>query len=606
MQKKGMYKILIPIAALLLCGLIVLLERNGVTLDYINVGSSDVEFTQDIEQDTECLIIYVDEDEISNEVKDMMSVVLGSMKIGHDILEAGSFSEKYLKNYKTVVLALEDWDVLGESIFDICDWVKSGGNMMAAITPQPNMVFNAVALKLGIENGGTDYAAIKGLRILNECMIGAKEQDVYSLGEEPLEVSINVSLDNDSEVYVESDDGAVPIIWKTYYGDGEFVVINEAILSKFHRGFLCMAYTLFDEVSIYPVINASTFYLDDFPSPTPSGDAEYIERDYGIDVGSFYSTIWWPRVFAIGNKHDVKYSGFIIEEYSDQVEAPFDRNMFASQFVTFGNMLLNNGGELGFHGYNHMPLCIEGIDDDRLFGDYELWKSAEDIKAAVTELYEFSSDLFPKATFSVYVPPSNIISEAGIDALTEACPDIKVIAGTYLPDTESKVYEQEFGVDERGIIHTPRVTSGCLLGYYDYLNVFSELNFHFVQSHFMHPDDTLDVDRGAELGWEQLSSNFEQYMDYIYKSAPAIRNLTASEMGTAVLKYDKVSIDREYDEENKVLTVKLGGFSDEVYFLMRVNEGSLKKTDNCEAEHVTGNLYLVHATEDIINIHLGE
>ena len=86
MQKKGMYKILIPIAALLLCGLIVLLERNGVTLDYINVGSSDVEFTQDIEQDTECLIIYVDDDEISNEVKDMMSVVLGSMKIGHDIL----------------------------------------------------------------------------------------------------------------------------------------------------------------------------------------------------------------------------------------------------------------------------------------------------------------------------------------------------------------------------------------------------------------------------------------------------------------------------------------------------------------------------------------
>ncbi len=606
MHKKEMNKILIPIIVLLLCGFVVLLERNGVTHDYINVISSNVEFTRDFEQEKECLIIYADGNEVSKDIKDMMSFVLDSMKVGHDIVSAEFFEKESLENYETVVMALEDWDVFGETIFDICDWVKSGGNMMAAITPQPTVVFNAVALKLGIENGGKNYTSIKGLKILNECMIGAKERDVYSLGNEPLEVSLDVVLGSDSEVYVESEDGTVPIMWKTPYGDGAFVVINEAILSKFHRGFLCMAYTLFNDVSIYPVINASTFYLDDFPSPTPSGDAEYIERDYGVDVGSFYSTIWWPRVLSIGNKYGVKYSGFIIEEYSDQVEAPFERNILASQFVTFGNMLLNSGGELGFHGFNHMPLCIEGIDDDRLFGDYELWKSADDIKAAMTEVYEFASDLFPKATFSVYVPPSNIISDAGIEALTTACPDIKIIAGTYLPDEESKVYEQEFCVDERGIIHTPRVTSGCKLGYYDYLNVFSELNFHFVQSHFMHPDDTLDVDRGAELGWETLSENFENYMDYIYTSAPVIRNLTASEMGTAVLKYDKVSVNREYDEENKTLTVKLGGFSDEAYFLMRINEGKLIGTTNCEAEHVTGNLYLVHATEDTINIYLGE
>ena len=48
---------------------------------------------------------------------------------------------------------------------------------------------------------------------------------------------------------------------------------------------------------------------------------------------------------------------------------------------------------------------------------------------------------------------------------------------------------------------------------------FPELNMHFVNSHFMHPDDLLDEDRGAALGWEKLKKRLDQYMTWLNESA---------------------------------------------------------------------------------------
>lgn len=103
-------------------------------------------------------------------------------------------------------------------------------------------------------------------------------------------------------------------------------------------------------------------------------------------------------MMELEEKYGILHTGLIIENYSDEVAAPFEGNKETSRFLKFGNMLLNNGGELGFHGYNHMPLCLEGIDEDKQYGDYKLWKSSEDIETALKELRDFSEKLFPDKT----------------------------------------------------------------------------------------------------------------------------------------------------------------------------------------------------------------
>lgn len=611
MKKRNVAKVLLPLLALMICGVVVLAERYGVTSKYIASGQEameEMDFSAGVSEKASCLILTCAQDNTSVIYEDMITFVLDDMRIAYDVLEIGEeTSLEMLSDYRTLVVTFEDWSILDAHLLTISDWVRAGGAMMNMCTPVPNASFLTMSSKLGVESGGINYVPITGFQVMNHSMIGGKEGEIFWYsddGTEELETSLNVFLKNDCEILLASEDGSVPILWKYNYGDGTFVIFNVVITDKYQRGFVSLAYSELEDVCIYPVINGSAFYLDDFPSPVPEGNGEYLKRDYGVSIASFYSTIWWPKVLAWGETYQLRYTGLIIEKYSDEVEAPFDASVEEAQFTTFGNMLLNNGGELGFHGYNHMPLCVAGIDDGKQYGEYELWKSAEDIEAAIRELYRFSAKLFPEAQFQVYVPPSNIMSEAGLAALLEACPGIKIIASTYFNDSEGKAFEQEFEVDENGVIHTPRVVSSLSLTNYQKVAALAELNYHYVQSHFMHPDDLLDEDRGAAVGFEELSRQFEAYLEWLYTSAPNIRNLTGSGMGTAVLQYDKLTVRRDRLED--ALLVKIGGFSGAAEFLMRINEGTFEEIEGGTCEQVAENLYAIHATSDVLKIYLGE
>ena len=351
-----------------------------------------------------------------------------------------------------------------------------------------------------------------------------------------------------------------------------------------------------DSSCIYSVINGSAYFIDDLPSPFPEGTNEYIYRDYGISNTEFFSSVWWPDIIEWENKFGIKHTGLIIELYNDTMKAPFETNNNTSDYITIGNMLLNNGGELGLHGYNHQPLIFKGINDDMQFGYYKMWENEDDMRGALTELYNFASELYKTEKFSVYVPPSNIISLEGEKILKETCPDIRIVAASYLPDSDVKACIQEFCIDDAGLINTPRITSGCLFDYYNKVTALSELNFHYVQSHFTHPDDCLDVDRGAKVGWERLKLNFEEYCSWILNTAPDLRNMTGSEFGTAVEQFCNVSVNREYTDNG--IKVRLGGFSNEAYFLMRVNDGNITNATGCDYTKVGYDLYLIHATDD--------
>ena len=58
---------------------------------------------------------------------------------------------------------------------------------------------------------------------------------------------------------------------------------------------------------------------------------------------------------------------------------------------------------------------------------------------------------------------------------------------------------RNFEVAKDGIVEQPRIISGAIIDNYMKMAALSELNMHFVNSHFIHPDDLLDEDRGAAL-----------------------------------------------------------------------------------------------------------
>lgn len=547
------------------------------------------------QQDAECLILWEDDGGYGTMAKELMEDVLSQMKIPFDVCEGKNVEEVSFEDYSKIILSMTNWDLLDDAVLALNEWVYNGGGLQVMFPPNVNGYFQLMQKTLGIRGISSDMAFVDKIHFTGDFMLGGSRDFEIT---DPYESSLSVSLNEDCTVHLESaGDSPVPLIWSRDVGKGRIVFDNLSFLTKDYRGFYSASYSLLGDTCAYPVINSSTFYIDDFPSPVPGGNSDYIKDDYGMTIEEFYIQVWWNNIYDLGEKYDIRYTGLIIEQYSDIVEAPFERNADVQRYRYFGNMLLRQGGELGFHGYNHMPLCLIGFDYGNEYDTYKLWESYDDMKQSIQELKEFSQNIFPDEQFRVYVPPSNILSDEGREMLITEFPEIVAIASLYLPGDIA--YVQEFEVSDDGVVETPRIISGYLMESDTYIAALSELNFHFVNSHFQHPDDVLDEDRGAKLGWDTLYSNLCNYMEWLYSSAGSIRNLTGTELAGAVQVYDELEVKRT--ETEKGLTLKLEGFKDEAWLMVRINKGTPGQVEGGTLENLQGDLYLLKAeTPEIV------
>lgn len=542
------------------------------------------------------LLIYHNGNEVSAYIREEFSQVLDGMKISYDEADLAVSRELHPEHYDKISIALNDLSLLGDTIFDLLDWVRDGGSLLFLFPMDNNGSLQVVSGELGIRENSYEYTMVESLRFTSDIMLGGMDKE-YRITD-PFESSMTVILDEDCTVHMTAGgERALPLLWETGRGEGKIVVMNLGIIEKAYRGFYSAAYSLLGDSCLYPVINGSAFYLDDFPSPVPGGDSQYIQRDYGMDIATFYSNVWWPDVLSLAEDYGIRYTGVVIEDYSDLTEPPLVRYQDIYRFRYFGNQVLQNQGEIGFHGYNHMPLCLESFDYKGVYS-YEKWPSVDAMLSSLTELNDFCASLFPDETFQVYVPPSNILSEEGRQMIGELFPQIRTIASIYFPG--EFVYTQEFMVSEDGVIETPRIISGCMIDDYMEIAALSELNFHFINSHFQHPDDVLDPDRGAEPGWETMFARLTEYVDWLYTAAPDIRNLTGSEMAAAVQRYYYVNPRVEHREEEMIIT--LDSFADEAWFFLRANDWEPGEVTGGSLTRLTGNLYLLQAEKQQVTI----
>lgn len=600
MNIKNLKNAIYPIAVLILIGFLLLFERMGIgytasgqSLSFLS--QSEMSGKKDFSKAEKVCLIITDSDDIyADKYLSQLKFILESVWVGYDVADISQRGLPQLSEYKTVVSVLDDIDSLDEDVLTLLEWVKGGGRMLFLAPLAPSTIVSAIAPKLGISEYSFNYVANTGIRILTDFMIGAKGFE-YKWVNYTID-SLNMGVSGNVTIHAESIEG-YPMLWETEYGKGRFVINNLASFDKPMRGMMLSAYSLLEDSFAYPVINASAFFIDDFPSPIPTGYNEYITRDYKRDIESFYNNIWWPDMLNLAQMYGLKYTGLLIETYEDSVTAPFKRNSDATRYSYFGNLIVALGGEIGYHGYNHQPLCLDGFDFVDDLG-YKTWPSVEQMSKGFDELVDFCSDIFPETDFTTYVPPSNILSDEGRQMLAENYPHIKTISGIY-----SKIhneYEQEFDIDKYGHVNFPRVISGTMLDSYSKWMAISELNYHFINSHFFHPDDVLDPERGAEYGWEKMYSDFSEYVGWLYKSAPPINNCSAADAAKATQRYDVLSF--ESSEKNSVMSIDIDNFHDRAYFLIRIRGGEAYEVDGGSVEKLTGELYLLRADTDRVYI----
>ena len=601
-KTKRFHELILVAFGFILIFTLLLIERIGIL--YQGTASdmallTDDKITNDKKtgSNSKCLVIWEEGDATSEKALKVYDQILTDMRVSHDDMNIGENTQdidKVISKYNSVVLAMSNLEILGKDITKVTGWVGDGGRLLFGIPPFKSSNFEFISDKLGIVSSSNNYAKVDDFVSEEGYMLGA--QRTYPIID-GYESSLSVVLDSDATVYAHTADDTVPLVWARDYQKGRFVVCNFGYTEKAYRGIFSSAYTLLDDVFIYPVINASTFYLDDFPSPVPAGNGEYVKRDYKMGIADFYSRVWWPDMLALGRDHNIEYTGLIIETYQDTTEGELKANESTANYYYYGNMLLNQGGELGYHGYNHQPLCLDSFVHNQELG-YKTWDDYKTMNSSIKELIRFSTSMFPTQDMTVYVPPSDVLSPEGRQMLGVDFPQIKCIASIYLEGPDE--YVQEFEVAEDGIVETPRIVSGGILDDYLRITAFAEMNLHFVSSHFMHPDDLLDEDRGADLGWEVLKANLDDYMGWVDESAVDIRHLTGSEMAGAVQRY--VNLIPAYEVETDSISLTDKGLIDSAYYLIRANKGGLDNAYGGELIKLNDSLYLLKAQSSKVTI----
>ncbi|AZN39574.1 DUF2194 domain-containing protein [Paenibacillus albus] len=537
------------------------------------------------------------------------SIDVGSVKVNDNVLRTLQYMKK-----KTVSMdiAQKPLDLNGCSVAIITDYsleemghistlssfVEDGGYIMFTNKLELDQEFYQIYRKIGIVASGSS-AQVQGIKLNSNVLIGEKDLVV----DDPFinNDSNSVELDDSSELLASSISG-VPLLWKREYGKGAFMVFNGTMFQeKINRGLFAGAISLLEPDYIYPVFNAKLMFIDDFPSPIRQGTISSIYDEYHRDIPRFYHDIWWPDMLKLAKRTNLKFTTVLIQSYNDQVKGPFSSPVDEDRYnlISYGREVLKSGGEIGIHGYNHQSLQMSQVVADN-YG-YKVWPNVEEMSASIKEALRYANNAFPNYDIVSYVPPSNMISKEGRDALKKAWPNLTVISSLYEEDVTNMSYIQEFEVAKDGIIEFPRITSGYMDSPFERWAEANSMTSLGVFSHFVHPDDVLDEVRSKNLPWSKLNEGMSEKMKRVQKTYPWVRAKTATEAAIDMEKVLNSSV--TWTRAGDSIHGMISNFQTDNYFILRTKK-SILKTTSCVVSKIDENTFLVKASKSKFEIRL--
>ena len=503
------------------------------------------------------------------------------------------FLPEDLQGYRTISYLGEDLLQQAELQVSLKTWVEAGGQLYIGM-PQASEEDSSFQSWLGVASGTRENQVVSSISLEKDVMLGGSGPFVIA---HPFDSAWGVQLDASCRIPAWDTKTELPLIWQKEAGEGQLVVMNLGIYDKVYRGIYSLGLSLMDPVYLYPVIDAGVVYLDDFPAPISESEKIWISKQRQEPFDQFVPRTWWPAMQALGKELQLVYTGALVASYNKQVHPPFPLLLPDLETLELGQMLVKQGGELAYHGYNHQPLQVQAWEQ-AVPEAYVSWPQERAIRESLRSLEQLVTTYYGGQKPSVYVPPSNILSPEGRRVLASTLPDLKGIASTYFPGEGA--YAQEFGLGTDGLLDLPRLVSGMDWDDFDRLAVFSELNTHFVNSQFIHPDDILDQARSHGKSWEELFRAYRSSMQALQGSAPDLDFVGASRFAAKVGGF--LALTLQVDEGSDFLELTLGHAEGTRSFLLRQNKGRNLRVTGGRIKQVAKQLYLLETDVEKVRV----
>lgn len=500
-------------------------------------------------------------------------------KVNYDMDSIATEKKWNLNKYGVVIIVAENYKGIRKNLFlEIKKYVENGGKLL--ITGRSyRSPFNKMA---GIESMG-EFIETKTFNFKKDIFPGFRElkPDTIIFGSS----GIDFKLSSDVEIIAETNEGKA-LMWRRKVGKGEVFYNNNTLFQgKIFRGIMKQLVSWLDDVSFYPIVNAKVLHIDDFPSPIPAMKNKIIKEEYGMDTSGFFNVIWWKDMQGIAARQRLKFTGLVIADYND---ATTKNKLIKLNKRTLeelskrGRELKAAGGEIGLHGYNHYSLALKNEIIFSHYG-YTPWGSIKEMEMGLDIAKEAIEEVFGKyVNIYSYVAPSNLLPKSGKEALINALPYINSICGIFYGEYEPGLLLQEVGRDPDfpQLYSLPRFSSGFFYNDVISWQILNGIAGYGYLSHFIHPDDIMDTERGNGKNWEYLSKGLEKIFSKINEFYPLLKPEIQSEMTYEYMKIEGIKVAYEL-VKNKVF-INIEDFRGEFDAHFRLKGKKIKRIKGAE------------------------
>ncbi len=516
----------------------------------------------------------------------------------YEVEDFSTWKERDLSEYKGIMVIAETYKGMPYTLFKEIEKATFNGTTLYFLKRAFSNPFNK---KVGIEtvNGFTEA---KGLNVLKEIYPGLEKVTGNLIGTDSiLEFETSETLD----IIAQSEDKK-PLIWQKKYGEGNIIYANTTMFSnKATRGLLKQLIAYGQEVTVYPIIYGKVFHIDDFPSPVPKTSDNSKTKD--TSFANYVERYWWPSLNDLAEKEKLKYTGYLIYDYSNTMVDVNKRSEIA-ELILMESLLVRNGGELGVHGFNHQPLVLEDGNSEE---DYVPWSNAYNMGKSIKALREAVRGLFgEKMQLYSYVGPSNILSTDGKRALINELPDLKSFSGIFYAEQKGNVLAQDVGRDNDfpDYYASPRFSSGYDTSEDTMWSIYNAIGAYGYISHFIHPDDVLDDERSEGKTFELMIDSLKYIFKDINSKFNSMNPYTQAELIKEYMNIEDLGI--EYTKKENQILINVNNFK--LPFDAEVRINLKQKLSNIEGGKILniielekGNIYILKIEKPKVRINLG-
>lgn len=445
------------------------------------------------------LIVCDGSDSAGMSVADNLLPVLEFAKLRYSLLDLDLRSAwPPLDGFASVVVATDCLDSLNaDRALSLRNYVLAGGGLLVACRSWHVELADlfgiarstkpATALWEGLEFVAEFYPGISGLKMGNADW--QFSHDAYALCQSDLAADCAV---------LATSSGGNPLAWHHRFGDGKTVFWNTNELSgRSQRGFLLQTLLMTMKFGISAVGGFAMFQIDDYPPALSDVKKEPVNSEYGgIDCTSFFFDIWYEDMMALRQRHNLKYSWYVVMDYDDlDTGEILDENsdefrerarIRALRFTHLERQA--EGDEYGFHGYNHVPLTSD------------LWPDPAILEGKLKLARRLWEEGVPAPLPASWVPTNNWYHPRELAILSRTFPEIEAVCSTYSNGQFGMGEFRDFGREpwESSLLCLPRETYGYVLDAEMRMLMLSQIASLGMWTHFIHPDDVYDMPSSAD------------------------------------------------------------------------------------------------------------